>query len=63
MLYLTDRVTGGVLWANINLLFWLSLVPFATAWMGENGFTSTPTAVYGSHPAHGGRSRTTSWCA
>ena len=47
VLYLTDRVTGGVLWANINLLFWLSLVPFGTAWMGENGFTSTPTAVYG----------------
>ena len=47
VLYLTDRVTGGVLWANINLLFWLSLVPFATAWMGENSFTSTPTAVYG----------------
>ena len=47
VLYLTDRVTGGVLWANINLLFWLSLVPFATAWMGENSFTSSPTAVYG----------------
>jgi uncharacterized membrane protein len=47
VLYLTDRVTGGVLWANINLLFWLSLIPFGTAWMGENGFTSTPTAVYG----------------
>jgi len=47
VLYLTERVTGGVLWANMHLLFWLSLVPFATAWMGENSFTSTPTAVYG----------------
>ena len=47
VLYLTERVTGGVLWANMHLLFWLSLVPFATAWMGENSFASTPTAVYG----------------
>jgi uncharacterized membrane protein len=47
MLYLTERVTGGVLWANMHLLFWLSLVPFATAWMGENSFAETPTAVYG----------------
>jgi uncharacterized membrane protein len=47
MLYLTERVTGGVLWANMHLLFWLSLVPFATAWMGENSFSQTPTAVYG----------------
>ena len=47
VLYLTERVTGGVLWANMHLLFWLSLVAFATAWMGENSFTSTPTAVYG----------------
>jgi len=47
MLYLTERVTGGVLWANMHLLFWLSLVPFATAWMGENSFSETPTAVYG----------------
>jgi TMEM175 potassium channel family protein len=47
VLYLTERVTGAVLWANIHLLFWLSLVPFATAWMGENDFTSTPTSVYG----------------
>jgi uncharacterized membrane protein len=47
LLYITERVTGGVLWANIHLLFWLSLVPFATAWMGENDFAPTPTAVYG----------------
>ena len=47
MLYVTGRVTGGVLWANMHLLFWLSLVPFATGWMGEGGFASTPTAVYG----------------
>jgi uncharacterized membrane protein len=46
-LYLAERVTGGVLWANLHLLFWLSLVPFATAWMGENSFSETPTAVYG----------------
>jgi uncharacterized membrane protein len=47
VLYLTERVTGGVLWANINLLFWLSLIPFTSAWMGENSFAATPTAVYG----------------
>lgn len=47
VLYLTERVTGSVLWANMHLLFWLSLVPFATAWMGENEFAPTPTAVYG----------------
>jgi uncharacterized membrane protein len=47
MLYVTERVTGTVLWANMLLLFSLSLVPFATAWMGEGGFAKTPTAVYG----------------
>jgi uncharacterized membrane protein len=47
MLYVTRRVTGGVLWANMHLLFWLSLVPFVTGWMGENSFARTPTAVYG----------------
>jgi len=47
MLYVTERVTGGVLWANMHLLFWLSLVPFATGWMGEGGFAPTPTAAYG----------------
>ena len=47
MLYVTERVTGGILWANMHLLFWLSLVPFVTGWMGENHFAKTPTAVYG----------------
>src|ERR671939_1351437 len=47
MLQATDRVTGLVLWANLHLLFWLSLVPFTTAWMGENHFAQTPTAAYG----------------
>jgi uncharacterized membrane protein len=49
MLHLTRRVTGGVLWANSHLLFWLSLVPFTTAWMGENGFAPIPTALYGAN--------------
>jgi len=43
----TRRVTGGVLWANLHLLFWLSLIPFVTSWMGDNQFAPTPTAVYG----------------
>jgi uncharacterized membrane protein len=47
MLVLTDRVNGAILWANLHLLFWLSLVPFTTAWMGENDFAAVPTAVYG----------------
>jgi uncharacterized membrane protein len=47
MLYCTHRVTGGILWANLHLLFWLSLVPFVTAWMGENPLAATPTALYG----------------
>jgi len=47
MLHATHRVTGSVLWANLHLLFWLSLVPFVTAWMGENHFASVPTALYG----------------
>lgn len=41
------QVTGGLLWANLHLLFWLSLFPFATGWMGENHFAAFPTAVYG----------------
>ena len=41
------HVTGGVLWANMHLLFWLSLVPFVTGWMGENHFAPLPTAIYG----------------
>src|SRR6188768_3313904 len=47
MLHATTRVNGAILWANLHLLFWLSLVPFVTAWMGENHFASLPTAVYG----------------
>jgi uncharacterized membrane protein len=47
MLHVTERVDGGVLWANLHLLFWLSLVPFVTAWMGENHFASVPMALYG----------------
>ena len=42
-----ERVTGAVLWANLHLLFWLSVVPFATSWMGENHFTTWPMVVYG----------------
>jgi len=47
MLHAADRVSGGVLWANMHLLFWLSLTPFVTGWMGENHFAPLPTAVYG----------------
>ena len=47
MLQLTDRINGKILWANLHLLFWLSLIPFGTGWMGENDFAALPTAVYG----------------
>ena len=47
MLHATTTVTGAMLWANLHLLFWLSLFPFATGWMGENHFTALPTALYG----------------
>jgi uncharacterized membrane protein len=47
MLHVTKNVDGGILWANLHLLFWLSLFPFVTAWMGENHFARVPTAVYG----------------
>jgi uncharacterized membrane protein len=47
MLYTTRRVSGGILWANLHLLFWLSLFPFTTGWMGENHLAPTPTAIYG----------------
>jgi len=47
MLHATHQVTGPVLWANLHLLFWLSLVPFATGWMGENHFAAAPAALYG----------------
>jgi uncharacterized membrane protein len=47
MLHAAERVNGAVLWANMHLLFWLSLIPFATGWMGENHFAALPTALYG----------------
>jgi uncharacterized membrane protein len=47
MLHVTTRVTGPILWANLHLLFWLSLFPFVTGWMGENHFALAPSAVYG----------------
>jgi uncharacterized membrane protein len=47
MMVLTERVNGKILWANLHLLFWLSLVPFTTAWMGETDFAEVPTAFYG----------------
>src|SRR4030095_2772270 len=47
MLHATGRISGAVLWANLHLLFWLSLIPFATGWMGENHFAPLPIAVYG----------------
>jgi len=47
MLHTCNRVTGPILWANLHLLFWLSLIPFATGWMGENHFATAPSALYG----------------
>ena len=47
LLHLTERINGKILWANLHLLFWLSLIPFVTGWMGENHFAPVPTAVYG----------------
>ena len=47
MLQAAERVNGRILWANLHLLFWLSLLPFTTGWMGENHFAPLPTAVYG----------------
>src|SRR5271163_3226582 len=46
MFHCTRSVTGGILWANLHLLFWLSLFPFTTAWVGTNHLASAPTAVY-----------------
>src|SRR5258705_306008 len=48
LLHAVDHVNGRILWANMHLLFWLSLVPFVTGWMGENNFAPLPTAIYGS---------------
>jgi uncharacterized membrane protein len=47
MLHAAGKVSGSVLWANLHLLFWLSLLPFATGWMGENHFSALPAAIYG----------------
>jgi len=47
MLHTCHKVTGPILWANLHLLFWLSLFPFATGWVGENHFAALPTAAYG----------------
>lgn len=47
MMHTVKQVTGGILWANLHLLFWLSLVPFVTAWLGENHFAQRPMALYG----------------
>ncbi len=47
LLHATRQVGGGTLWANLHLLFWLSLLPFVTGWMGENHFSALPTALYG----------------
>jgi uncharacterized membrane protein len=47
MLHVTQQVSGAILWANLHLLFWLSLFPFVTGWMGENHFAPEPTALYG----------------
>ena len=47
MLHMADRINGRILWANLHLLFWLSLVPFVTGWMGENHFAAAPAAAYG----------------
>lgn len=47
MLHVTQHVSGAILWANLHLLFWLSLFPFVTGWMGENHFAVMPTALYG----------------
>jgi uncharacterized membrane protein len=47
MLHAASRIDGKILWANLHLLFWLSLVPFVTGWMGENAFGPVPTAAYG----------------
>jgi uncharacterized membrane protein len=47
LIHTADRITGGILWANLHLLFWLSLIPFSTGWMGHTHFAPLPTAVYG----------------
>src|SRR6187455_2252247 len=49
LVHTIKEVRGGILWANLHLLFWLSLIPFTTSWMGENHYSSLPTAVYGAN--------------
>lgn len=51
LLHTVHHVSAGILWANLHLLFWLSLLPFTTGWMGENHFASVPTALYGTNLA------------
>jgi hypothetical protein len=46
LLHMADRITGGIMWANLHLLFWLSLTPFVTGWMGRNHFAPLPTAIW-----------------
>ena len=53
MLHTVKKVGGGILWANLNLLFWLSLVPFVTAWMGENNFAGSHAGFTRSSPSYG----------
>ena len=47
LLHASDKITGGVLWANLHLLFWLSMIPFTTSWMGDSHFSPAPTSMYG----------------
>lgn len=47
LLHAAEKITGGILWANLHLLFWLSLVPFVTSWMGDTHFSEAPTSLYG----------------
>src|SRR5881296_3139246 len=47
LLHTAQHVSGGIMWANLHLLFWLSLIPFVTGWMGENHFAALPVAAYG----------------
>ena len=63
MLHSVKHVTGAVLWSNLHLLFWLSLMPFATGWMGENHFAPLPVAALRRRAVDGRRWPTTCWCA
>src|SRR5262245_55592801 len=47
MIHTVEKITGGILWSNLNLLFWLSLIPFTTGWMAENHFEAMPIQLYG----------------